>query len=91
MQETVTPAYLSQQAVSVLSAAVELRGTQTTVMSNYTLLVPPTVNLRADSEVIDEDGNLYQINGAVAERRGLRKTPLFLAASVQLISDLVAS
>jgi len=89
--EVITPAYLSQQAVSVLSAAVELRGGQTTVMSNHVLLVPPSVNIQSDSEVIDDEGNVYRVNGDVAKRRGLGKRVLFQACSVQWVSDLGAS
>lgn len=83
-----TPAYLAQQSVSVLSSYVEINGRQDTTISLFTLLVPPDVVLTDKSQVIDEQGNVYRINGSPAERRGLGRRVLFRAASMHLVSDL---
>lgn len=90
MTEVVTRAYLAQQSVAVLSAAVEDLAEQNTVISTYTLLVPPGVDLTAASEVVDSDGNQYRVTGQPAERRGLGRRVLFRAASMHRISDLQA-
>lgn len=89
--EVVTPAYLAQQSTVVLSAYVELKGRQDTTISLFTLLVPPDVVLTDESQVIDEQGRVYRINGSPAERRGLRQRVLFRAASMHLVSDLQPS
>lgn len=89
--ETETRAYLAQNPVSVLRTAVEFRAGQSTVIANGTLLVPPGVNLQADSEVVDEDEGVWRVSGSVAPRRGLGRRVIFLAASVQRISDLGVS
>lgn len=85
---TVTRAYLSQQGVSILSSYVEITGRQDTTISLYTLLLPPGVPLTARSEVIDEQGRVYRINGDPASRRGLGQRVVFQAASMHLVSDL---
>ncbi len=85
-----TRAYLSQLPIATLSAATEIRGSQTTVISDHTLLVPPNVDLRPDSEVIDSDGTVYRVNGSVATRRGFGR-PLFKACALLHISDLEVS
>lgn len=87
---TVTMAYLSQQSVAVLSAAVEMTAQQDTTISTYTLIVPASVALSSASEVTDEDGNVYRVTGQPAERRGLRRRVLFRAAAMHRISDLQA-
>jgi hypothetical protein len=84
----VTPAYLSQQSVSVLSSYVEITGRQDTTISLFTLLVPPNVALTDKSQVVDEQGRTYRINGSPAERRGLGNKITFRAASMHLVSDL---
>ena len=88
MTETVTKAYLSQQSTTVLSAAVELSAQQNTTIATFTLIVPREVELTAGSEVSDEDGRVYRVNGPPADRRGLGRRVLFRAASLHLISDL---
>ena len=86
--ETRTRAYLSQQSVTVLSSYVEKTGRQDTTISTFTLMLPPDVPVNSDSTIVDENGNIYRINGSVAERRGLGDRVLFRAASMHLISDL---
>lgn len=86
--EVVTRAYLSQQSVSVLSSYVEINGQQDTTISLFTLLVPADVALSDKSQVVDEQGRTYRINGSPAERRGLGNRVMFRAASMHLVSDL---
>lgn len=85
---TTTRAYLSQQSTSVLSSYVEILGRQDTTISSFTLLVPPDVPLQSDSQIVDETGLIYRINGSPAERRGLGQRVVFKAASMHLVSDL---
>lgn len=89
--ETEIRAYLAQQPVTVLSAASEYRGGQNTVMSTHTVLVPPSVDLRPESELVDDEGTVYRVAGAVAERRGLGTRILFKAATARVVSDLGAT
>lgn len=84
--DAVEPARLSQKPVIDVSAATEIRGQQSTVLSNWTILVRPDSVLRADSVVIDELGQHFEVAGAVARRPQHR--PEFLAAAVRLISDM---
>lgn len=88
VDEVVTRAYLSQQSVAVLSSYVEITARQDTTISLFTLLVPPGVPLTDKSQVVDEQGRIYRINGSPAHRRGLGRTVLFQAASMHLVSDL---
>lgn len=86
--EQTTRAYLSQQSVAVLSSYVEITGRQNTTIATYTLLVPPDVPLTSQSEVVDEGGQVYRINGRAAERYSFGRRVLFRAASMHLVSDL---
>lgn len=72
----------------MLSAAHELRAHQDTVMSTHTVLVPAGVDLHESSELVDADGTVFRITGAVAQRRGLGNKVLFKAATAQVVSDL---
>lgn len=88
--EVATRAYLSQQGVAILSSYVEITGRQDTTISLFTLIVPASATLTDKSQIVDEQGRIYRINGAVAERRGLNggRAVLFKAASMHLVSDL---
>jgi hypothetical protein len=88
MNPTATRAYLSQMPVNMLSSQVELIAEQNSVVSPYTLLVPPDVPLTAASEVVDEDQVRYRVIGQPAQRRGLGTVVLFQAAALHRISDL---
>lgn len=89
---TKTRAYLSQRPVENLSSAIEVSGSQTTVVGVYTLLVPPGVPLRADSVIEDSAGARYEVEGSPAQRQrspypgGQR--PMYQAAALRRISDL---
>lgn len=84
--DVVEPARLSQKPVIDVSSASEFRGQQSTVLSNWTILVGPGSALTSESTVIDELGQEFAIVGAVARRPQHR--PQFLAAAARLISDL---
>jgi hypothetical protein len=84
--DVVEPARLSQKPVIDVSAAAEFRGQQSTVLSNWTILVGPGSALTSESIVIDELGQQFQVVGAVARRPQHR--PQFLAAAARLISDM---
>jgi hypothetical protein len=87
-------AYLSQRPVENLSSAIEINGAQTTVVSLYTLLVPPDAPLRADSVITDvATGSRYEVEGNPATRErspylaGAGR-PYYAAAALRRISDL---
>jgi hypothetical protein len=84
--DVVEPARLSQKPVIDVSSAAEFRGQQSTVLSNWTILVAPGSALTSESTVIDELGQQFQVVGAVARRPQHR--PTFLAAAARLISDM---
>jgi len=84
--DVVEPARLSQKPVIDVSAASEFRGQQSTVLSNWTVLVGPRSALTSESTVIDELGQEFQVVGAVARRP--QHQPQFLAAAARLISDM---
>jgi hypothetical protein len=83
---TTTPARLSQKPVADIGSQIEIAGQQSTVVSAWTILVPPSTPLTADSVVIDESGRQLEIQGQVARRPEHR--PEFLAASARLVSDM---
>lgn len=84
--DTVSPARLSQKSVADLGSQTEIAGQQTTVVSAWTVLVPPDKPLTSATIVIDESGAQYAIEGDVARRPNHR--PVFLAASARLVSDM---
>lgn len=84
--DVVEAARLSQKPVIDVSSASEFRGQQSTVLSNWTILVGPNSALTSESTVIDEGGQQFEIVGAVARRPQHR--PEFLAAAARLISDM---
>lgn len=86
--ETTSPAYLSQRPVANLSSAIEDNAGRDTVISLYTLLVPPGAPLTSKTTVVDADGHRYEVEGDPAERAGFARRPLFLAASLRRTSDL---
>lgn len=80
------PARLSQAPVANVGGQVELLANQNTVISMWTVLVGRDTPLTSDSIVIDEQGQKYRIEGAVALRPKHR--PTFRAAAARLISDM---
>jgi hypothetical protein len=80
--------YLAQNPVANLSSQVELRGTQTTVISLFTVLVPAGTVLTAESTVVDASGRRFEVAGEPADRVGLSRQVMFRAAALRLISDL---
>lgn len=81
-----TPARLSQKPVVDVSSGDELRASQSTDVSQWTILVPRGTALTAASVITDEDGRVFQVSGAVADRPKHR--PQFRTASLRLISDM---
>jgi hypothetical protein len=84
--EVVEPARLSQKPVIDVSSASEFCGQQSTVLSNWKILVGPSSVLTSESTVVDELGQQFQVVGAVARRP--QHHPEFLAAAARLISDM---
>lgn len=84
--ETLERARISQASVANTSLAAELLATQTTVVSQWNILVKRGSVLRADSIVEDEFGIRYFIEGAVANRP--ERHPKFRAATMRLVSDM---
>ncbi|HEY3557397.1 MAG TPA: hypothetical protein VGL05_08035 [Kribbella sp.] len=85
------PVRLSQKSTLDTSSLVEIEGAQTTSVSSWDLLTPPTVRgapspINEKSVLIDADGREFEIQGHVARRPEHR--PIFLAAAVRLISDM---
>lgn len=79
-------ARLSQQAVATVGSQVEQMAAQATVISLWTLLVPPGTTLTPLSTVRDSLGRTFEVTGDVADRPN--HAPQFRAAAVRLISDL---
>jgi hypothetical protein len=65
---------------------MEMKSTQDTTISLWTLLVPITVAITSDSTVTDEAGNRFAVTGRPASRPDHR--PIFRAAALRLISDM---
>lgn len=85
------PVRLSQKSTLDVSSLVEVEGEQTTEMSSWDLLTPPTVRgapspINAKSVLIDAAGRKFEIQGQVARRP--EHSPIFLAAQARLISDM---
>lgn len=81
-----TPARLSQKPVVDVSSGDELRASQSTDVSQWTILVPRGTELTSTSTITDADGRVFQVSGAVADRPKHR--PQFRTASLRLISDM---
>lgn len=81
-----TPARLSQKPVVDISSGDELRVSQDTEVSQWTLIVPRGTELTSKSTVTDADGRVFQVSGSVADRPKHR--PQFRTASLRLISDM---
>jgi hypothetical protein len=79
-------ARLSQQPVANIGGQVEQMAAQSTVISLWTLLVPPGTTLTSRSTVLDSRGRTFQVSGDVADRPNHQ--PQFRAAAVRLISDM---
>lgn len=86
--ETTCRAYLAQRPVANLSSAIEDNARQTTTVSLYTLLVPPGTPVSSATQVVDEAGELYEVEGDPAPRRGLGRQVLYIAAALRRVSDL---
>jgi hypothetical protein len=74
-----------------MSTLVEIEGQQSTDVSSWDLLTPPTFQgfpspVNAKSVLIDAAGRRFEIQGQVARRPEHR--PIFLAAEAKLISDM---
>lgn len=82
------PARLSQAPVANVGPQVELLVNQNTTVSLWTILVGKGTVLTSASEVTDEQGRKFAIEGAVADRPAHR--PQFRAAAARLISDMQA-
>ena len=82
-----TRAYLEQRN---LYAQQSYQATQTSVTSDYIVLVPAGTNITADSEVIDEDGVRYAVVGQPAVRRARLNggKPRYVAAWLRRVSDM---
>ena len=80
------PARISQSPVANVGSQVELLASQTTVISMWTVLVGRDTPLSSNSTVTDEQGRVFRIEGAVADRPAHR--PTFRAAAARLISDM---
>ncbi len=79
-------ARLSQQPVATVGSQVEQMAAQQTVISLWTLLVPPGTTLTPLSTVRDSRGRLFEVSGDVADRPNHK--PQFRAAALRLISDM---
>lgn len=80
------PARLSQSPVANVGSQVELLANQQTTISLWTVLVGRDTSLASNSTVIDEQGRVFRVEGAVADRPAHR--PTFKAAAARLISDM---
>ena len=81
-----TKAWLSERQAEHVGFQMEMRSTQDTTISLWTLLVPISVVVTSDSTVEDESGNRFVVTGRPAERPNHR--PIFRAAALRLISDM---
>lgn len=89
MTTATSPAWLSQRPVADVGTAVELRSSQSTEISFWTLLVPVDTVLTAESTFVDEFGQKYKVQGKPAYRPDFPPYQ-FRAASARLISDMQA-
>lgn len=82
---TTTRAYLAQIPVTNVGGQIDLRAEQNTVVSLWTILVPPDAPLTNRTTVIS-NGQEWRVVGEVANRPMYR--PQFLAAALRKVSDL---
>lgn len=87
-EEFKVPARLSQDPVANVSQQMEMLATQRTTISMWTVLVQASTLLTSRSEIEDEYGRVFRVEGAVANRP--EKNPKFKAAAARLISDMQA-
>lgn len=71
-----------------ISQQAELRAMQDTVIGMWTILVGSSTTLTSASEVLDDRGRKFQVEGDVADRP--ERHPKFRAARLRLISDMQA-
>lgn len=79
------PARLSQAPVANVGSQTEILERQATVISMWTILVSASTLITSGSTVEDEQGRIFRIEGAVANRPERR--PQYKAAAARLISD----
>jgi hypothetical protein len=85
--QTGVRAGLWQKSTADVGSATELRSTQDTDLSTWTVIVPLGTNLTAKSEFVNEaTGERFRVSSRVARRPDHR--PQFLAATARLISDM---
>jgi hypothetical protein len=75
--------------VTELRSQFEVTAGQNTTVSMFDLLLPPGTPIHPNSEVTDEAGLDYVVMGKPVSRP--HKHPVFVAASLRLISDLQRS
>ena len=81
------PGRISQSPVANVGSQIELLAQQDTVISIWSVLVPPWRTMTSRSTVTDvETGRKFAIAGDVAGRPDHK--PIFLAAAARLISDM---
>jgi hypothetical protein len=78
-------ARISQAPVANVGSQVELLAQQNTVISLWTVIVPPGTVMTSQSTLVDDQGRRFQVTGDVADRPNHR--PQFRAAAARLISD----
>lgn|SRR5262245_16121655 len=83
---TTTRAWLSQRSTVDLGSQIELLGTQSTVVSLWTLLIPLSVPVTSASTVTDSSNRTFVVVGEPAARPDHR--PQWRAAALRLVSDL---
>lgn len=83
---TTTRAWLSERQAEHVGFQMEMRSTQDTTISLWTLLIPLNVPITSDSTVTDEFGNRFAVTGRPPSRPDHK--PIFRAAALRLISDM---
>lgn len=85
--EVASSAWLSQRPIRDTSFA-EDDNVQGFTSSAYSLLLPPDVRVTAQTQVVDDQGALYAVEGDPALRRvAFTGRPLYIAASLRRLSD----
>lgn len=84
-----TRAYLAARPVTELRSQFEVTAGQNTTVSMFDLLLPAGTPIQSNSSVTDEAGLDYVVMGRPVSRP--HRNPVFVAASLRLISDLQRS
>ncbi|MCA1185709.1 hypothetical protein LCD36_04485 [Saccharopolyspora sp. 6T] len=84
---TLAKAYLEQRN---LYAQQEYQANQTSVSSDFIVLLPAGTDITSESEVIDEGGTRFAVVGQPAVRRARIHggKPRYVAAWLRLVSDM---